>query len=131
MTYNPEKYGVLLANVLPIVIESDAEHDRVLTIIDGLMSKAELLPEEAKLLNLLVELVSVYEDKIYEPIEKGVPHEILRFLVEENDMKQKELLPIFGSEGIISEVLNGKRGITAKHARLLGEFFKVSPELFI
>ena len=131
MTYNPEKYGVLLANVLPVVIESDAEHDRVLTIIDGLMSKAELLPEEAKLLNLLVELVSVYEDKIYEPIGKGVPHEILRFLVEENDMRQKELLPIFGSEGIISEALNGKRGITAKHAKLLGEFFKVSPELFI
>ena len=131
MTFNPQKYAELLTIALPVSIKTDEEHERMIKSVDDLMSKRDLSPEEGRLLELLADIIEDYERRIYEPIEKGEPHEILRFLIEENSMKQKELLPIFGSEGIISEVLKGKRRITARHAKLLGEFFKVSPELFI
>jgi HTH-type transcriptional regulator / antitoxin HigA len=50
--------------------------------------------------------------------------------VRDRGLKQKDLVPVFGSQGIASEVLNGKRGIIKAQARALGEFFKVSPSLF-
>jgi HTH-type transcriptional regulator/antitoxin HigA len=46
-------------------------------------------------------------------------------------LRQAYLAPIFGSSGRVSEVVNGKRGISKAQAKALGEFFKVSPELFI
>ena len=130
MNFDNKKYAALLTETLPVSIKTGEEHERMLKTVGDLMRKGDLSPEEGRLLELLADIIEDYEDQVY-PIEKNAPHEILRFLVEENKMKQKELLPIFGSEGIISEVLNGKRGITAKHAKSLGEFFKVSPELFI
>jgi len=131
MTYDRQIYGALLAATLPVVIESEDDYKRLESVVEDLLAKGEhLSPEEEKLLNLVSELVADYEDKTFH-VEKGEPVEILRFLIEENSLKQKDLLPVFGSEGIISEILKGKRGITAKHAKLLGEFFSVSPELFI
>jgi HTH-type transcriptional regulator/antitoxin HigA len=46
-------------------------------------------------------------------------------------MQAKDLWPVFGSKGITSEVLNGKRGISKEMARKLGEVFHVSPAVFI
>jgi len=44
-------------------------------------------------------------------------------------LKQKDLVDIFGTPNIISEVLNGKRNFTTEHIRKLGRFH-VSPEIF-
>jgi HTH-type transcriptional regulator / antitoxin HigA len=38
---------------------------------------------------------------------------------------------IIGSKGVVSEVVNGKRSISKAQAKALGEFFNVSPLLFI
>jgi HTH-type transcriptional regulator/antitoxin HigA len=46
-------------------------------------------------------------------------------------LKQSDLLHIFGSSGIASEVFNGKRAISKAQAKKLAEHFKVSVELFI
>ena len=51
--------------------------------------------------------------------------------MEQNDLQQVDLLKIFDSSGRVSEVVNGKRGISKAQAKALGEFFKESPELFI
>jgi HTH-type transcriptional regulator/antitoxin HigA len=51
--------------------------------------------------------------------------------MEQNDLRQADLMKIFGSRGRVSEVVNGKRAISKFQAKSLGEFFKVSPELFI
>jgi HTH-type transcriptional regulator/antitoxin HigA len=48
-----------------------------------------------------------------------------------NDLKQKDLVDIFGTSSIVSEVLHGKRQLTTEHIRRLSERFHVSPELFI
>ncbi len=54
-----------------------------------------------------------------------------RTLMENRGVKQADLLSIFGSRGIASEVYNGKRAISKAQAKKLGEFFDVSPAVFI
>ncbi|MBA2606744.1 MAG: helix-turn-helix domain-containing protein [Acidobacteriota bacterium] len=132
MTLNNKIYGSLLAETLPRKIDTEAENERILKIIEDLMRKGEnnISPEEETLLILLCELVEEFEDKAY-PIGDVPPSEMLKFILEQRGMKQKELLPVFGSEGIISEILNGKRIITSGHARKLAKFFNVSVELFV
>lgn len=130
-TMNSEKYGQLLAVTLPTAIQSDEECERLEKVVDKLLSKGEnLSPEEDKLLDLLSDLIEVYEDRVY-PIEDATPLQMLKFLMGENDLKQSDLLHIFGSSGIASEVINGKRSISKTQAKKLAEFFKVSVELFI
>ena len=59
------------------------------------------------------------------------PASILRLLMEQHDMRQTDLAKIFGSQSNVSEVLNGKREINARQARVLGKRFGVSPAVFI
>ncbi|MGH9800851.1 MAG: helix-turn-helix domain-containing protein [Blastocatellia bacterium] len=82
------------------------------------------------MLDLLSALVERYEEET-EDFPSSPPHRIVQFLMEQNDLKQTDLVQIFGSSGRVSEVVNGKRGISKTQAKALGEFFKVSPELFI
>jgi HTH-type transcriptional regulator/antitoxin HigA len=56
--------------------------------------------------------------------------EALEELMEANGLRQKDLVSIFGTPSIISEVLNGKRRLTTEHIRKLSRRFHVSPELF-
>lgn len=129
--FDSKKYGSLLMSTLPQVIESDEELDRVEAIITTLLRKGEnISPEESKLLDLLSDLVEAYEDEHY-PIDPCPPNEMLKFIMEQRDYRQKDLLHIFGSSGIASEVINGKRSISKAQAKKLAEFFNVSVELFI
>jgi HTH-type transcriptional regulator/antitoxin HigA len=129
--FDTKKYGDLLMATLPQVIETEEELLRVESIIDKLLSKGEnLSTEEEKLLDLLSNLVEEYEDEHY-PMPDVPPHEVLKFLMQENDYKQKDIVHIFGSSGITSEVVNGKRSISKAQAKKLAEFFRVSVELFI
>lgn len=137
MTANVDstKYGKLLMQTLPSVISSDEELERMTAEVDRLMTKGIkqgdfLSPEEEKLLDLLVVLVENYEDQHY-PMPEASPNEVLKFLMEDRELKQKDLVHIFGSTGITSEVVNGKRSISKTQAKKLAEFFKVSVELFI
>jgi HTH-type transcriptional regulator / antitoxin HigA len=75
-------------------------------------------------------LIENFEDKHYQ-LNPATPLEILQEFVRDRGLKQKDLLPVFGSQGIASEVLNGKRSISKAPAKALGEFFKVPPTLFL
>jgi HTH-type transcriptional regulator / antitoxin HigA len=128
---NPKKYGKLLAETLPTVIETEEENERMLTEIHKLMLKGDgLSPEEEALLELMSKLVEGFEEELY-PIEPAPPHEVLRMLMEDRGVRQRDLLNIFGSSGIASEVVNGKRSISKAQALALGKFFNVSAELFL
>lgn len=129
--FDESKYGRLLARTVPAVIRTEAEYRRVEAEITKLLRKGEgLTPEEERLLDLLSALVERYEDET-EDFPASPPHRVLQFLMEQNDLQQTHLVKIFGSSGRVSEVVNGKRGISKAQAKALGEFFKVSPELFI
>ena len=128
------KYGLLLMETLPSAISNEKELDRMTEEVNRLMTKGikqgELSPEEENLLELFSVLIEAYEDKHY-PFPEVAPNEILKFLMAENDYRQSDLMHVFGSSGIASEVVNGKRSISKAQAKKLAEFFKVSVELFI
>ncbi len=126
------KYGRLLSRVLPVVIQTEQEYDRVDAEIGQLLKKGQrnLSPEEHALLELLTKLIEDYDAQHFS-FSKSQPHEILRTLMEQNELTQTDLLPVFKSRGYISEVLSGKRAISKRIAKALGERFSVSAELFI
>ena len=79
---------------------------------------------------MIARLIEDFEEERY-PIPDAPPHSVLRFLMEQNDLRQRDLLPIFGSRGYVSDVVNGKCAISKTHAKVLGEMFHVSPDVFI
>ena len=128
---NPQRYGRLLARVLPVRIETEEENDRMLLEAEKLLDKGDRrTPEEDALLNLLAHLIQQFERDFYH-LGGATPHEILRELIAARGLKQSDLLHIFRSKGIASEVINGKRGISKAQAKALADFFHVSAELFI
>lgn len=130
-TINKEEYTRLLAETLPRVIHTEDEHKRLVKEVEKLMDLGEeLTDEQAEVFDLLVTLIEQYEDKHYQ-LKAATPHEILNELMLARELKQKDLLEVFGSKGIASEVINGKRSISKNQAKALGEFFHVSPNLFL
>src|ERR1700704_2211132 len=126
-----KKYARVLAKVLPRVITTGEEHERLLAEVEKLMDKGERrTAEEDAALELMVRLIKDYEEE-HHPLPDPSPHEMLVYLMEQWNLKQADLLPIFKSKGYASDVINGKRGISKVHAKQLAEFFKVSPNLFI
>jgi HTH-type transcriptional regulator / antitoxin HigA len=125
------EYADLLAETQPKVIETEAENEFYLAEVTKLMQLGETLsPAQERLLKLLVNLIESFEDRHYQ-LKSATPLEILTELVTDRELKQKDLIPVFGSQGIASEVLSGKRGISKAHAKALGNFFKVSPTIFL
>ena len=128
---DPVRYRRLLSRTMPVVIETEEENARMLATVEKLMQKGEKLsPEEEKLLKLLARLIEDFEERFYRPSE-ATPLEVLTHLMEARGVKQSQLWGVFGSKGIASEVLNGKRGISKTHARALANYFNVPAELFI
>lgn len=116
---------------MPVVIESEEENERILTVVEKLMKKGENISiEEEKLLKLLVRLIEDFEQRYYRPLE-AEPLEVLHHLMEARGVKQSQLWDVFGSKGIASEVLSGKRGISKTHARALANYFHVPADLFV
>src|SRR5215470_12085279 len=105
---DPKRYGALLAQTLPAVIQTEEQNEQYLAVVEKLMRKGEenLSPEENTLLDLLVHLIEDFEQRYYQP-ESATPLEVLHELMAANDLKQADLVPIFGSKGITSEVVNG------------------------
>ena len=125
------RYKRLLSKTMPVVIETEQENERMLAVVEKLMNKGEnLSPEEEKLLRLFVRLIQDFEERFYH-LREAKPLEVLRHLMESREVKQTHLWELFGSKGIASEVLNGKRGISKTQARALADYFHVSVDLFI
>jgi plasmid maintenance system antidote protein VapI len=61
---------------------------------------------------------------------RASPIEVLKTLMDANDLRQKDLVPIFGTESIVSEVLHQKRALTVNHIIGLSQRFNVSPAVF-
>ncbi|WP_035139277.1 helix-turn-helix domain-containing protein [Fischerella sp. PCC 9605] len=123
-------YTELLTNFPPRTIKSEEDFQKTQSCVDGLLDKGELTEAEEDYLDLLGVLISEYEQgQDLVPDIYGV--ELLKVLIEELNLKQKDLVTIFKTESIVSDVLNGKRKLTVEHIQKLGEFFKVSPAVFL
>jgi HTH-type transcriptional regulator/antitoxin HigA len=130
LTFDGATYSKLLAEIAPRAIETEEEYDRLLAVAERLTFAKNLTPEERALYKLLVTLIEVYETENY-PMDKSEPHEILQHVMESSGTRQADLVGIIGSSGVVSEVVNGKRAISKAQAKALGDYFKISPSLFI
>jgi HTH-type transcriptional regulator/antitoxin HigA len=81
-------------------------------------------------LELLLVLVKDYEDKHYQ-IPVPNPIEAIKYKMEENGLKNKDLIPIIGSEGHVSAVLSGKRNLTLEMARDINEIMGIPADILI
>ena len=128
---NPRKYQQLLGKTLPVVIHTDAEHKRLLQAAAQFMELPEdsLSEEEGRLLEMLAILIQEYEGRRY-PLPKTEPHKMLGHLLAERAMKPSDLWNIL-PKSRVSEILNGKRGISKVQAKQLAELFRVPVEAFL
>lgn len=122
-------YIELLKAFPPRPITSEDELMEIQKVIDSFLDKDELSKEERDYLNVLGALVYEYEQK-QDPIPDIYGVDLLKVLIEEFGLRQKDLVPVFKTESIVSDVLNGKRQLTTRHIEELANFFHVSPAVF-
>ena len=132
MTVMADDMIVHWAAVRPILtIRNEADYDRVVAALNELLD--EVGADEAHplydLLDTLGTVVAAYEaDHVALPATSGT--EVLAYLMAEHDLTQSDL-PEVGSQGVISEILSGKREMNVRQIRLLAKRFSVSLEAFI
>jgi len=125
------EYAALLCTTLPAVIRSEAENERYIAVLEELDSKgSRMTAAERRMAELLTLLIEDFEEKHY-TLKASSPVDVLNELMSANNLKQKDLLDVFGTPSIVSEVLRHKRQLTTEHIRRLSRRFHVSPEVFI
>ncbi|MGH9793662.1 MAG: helix-turn-helix domain-containing protein [Candidatus Acidiferrales bacterium] len=129
LTVSPE-YSALLAKVPPKVIRSEREHEAYEEILYDLDRRSQsLTPAEKELADLLTLLIADFEERQFQ-LPRAKPLDVLHFLMDQHGLKQKDLVDIFGTASIVSEIVNGKRDLNKDHIKRLSERFHVSPEVF-
>ena len=123
----PEKYALEVSSPAPIT--SERQHQEYLGVLDKLASKENPTSDEEKYAAVLMTLIEAYEEEHHSIPDAG-PVEILRTLMDANSLRQKDLVPIFGSESIVSEVLHKKRDLNKTHIEKLSKRFHISPAAF-
>jgi HTH-type transcriptional regulator/antitoxin HigA len=124
------EYSRLLTKFSPKVIRTEKANEEYTAALYELDQRdATLTRAEKKLAELLTLLIEDFESKRY-VLPRAKPVEVLRFLMEQHGLKQKDLADVFGTRSIVSEVLSGKRKLNREHIRRLSERFHVSPEVF-
>jgi HTH-type transcriptional regulator/antitoxin HigA len=128
-TVTPE-YSRLLVRISPKVIRSEKENEIYTQALYELDQRsAKLTRAEKELAELLTLLIEDFESKHY-GLPRAKPPEVLRFLMEQHELKQKDLVDVFGARSIVSEVLSGKRKFNKDHIARLSKRFHVSPDVF-
>jgi HTH-type transcriptional regulator/antitoxin HigA len=113
-------------------IHTKAQYGRMVQLMNGLVDEVGSNEKHplADLLEIVGDIIAVYEGRHY-PIADAEPREVLRLLIEQNNLQQKDLATELGSQSVVSEVLSGKREINARQAKALGVRFAVSPGAFL
>jgi HTH-type transcriptional regulator / antitoxin HigA len=124
------EYASLLTSTLPSVIGSEAENERYIGVLKDLDHKgSRISAAERRLAQLLTLLIEDFEEKHY-ALEGASALDVLNELMLANNLKQKDLVDVFATPSIVSEVLGRKRQLTTEHIRRLSRRFHVSPEVF-
>lgn len=109
---------------------SDAENERFIAMLEELDGKgSRMSAAERRMAEFLTLLIVDFEDKRY-ALKAASFVDVLKELMLANSLKQKDLLDVFSTPSIVSEVLRGKRQLTTAHIRRLSRRFHISPEVF-
>ena len=119
-----------VSNILS-TIHSKAQYEYAIGVLDKLI---DIVGEDenhplASLMETIGTLIENYENLQY-PEPKGDPIACLKYLMEEHHLKQSDMEEL-GSQGVVSEILNGKRQLNLRQVKALSKRFKLSPAVFI
>ncbi|GMQ79810.1 MAG: hypothetical protein BMS9Abin03_250 [Thermodesulfobacteriota bacterium] len=133
MNIQLKKIAKVWPDIQPIfsVPHNEKDYNKLVNFLDSLID--EVGNNENHPLTSLMEtigsLIDTYESQYINEIE-GDPIDALNTLMEEHGLKQLDLSEI-GSQGVVSEILSGKRQLNIRQIKILSERFKVSPAVFI
>jgi HTH-type transcriptional regulator / antitoxin HigA len=113
----------------PKLIKNEREHKAALARIDQLMDARPGTPRGDEL-ELLAALVEMYEDEMF-PIDEPHPLEAIRFRMEQQGLKARDLVPYMGSRSKVSEVLSGHRGLSLKMIRSLSTGLGIPTDVLV
>jgi len=112
-------------------IHSKQQYEQALEALDSLLDATNNDENHplADMVETLGELIHVYEEE-HLPMDAAGGVDVIRLLMQEHQLTQTDL-PEIGSQGIVSEVLSGKRDLNIRMIRRLSERFKLAPKVFI
>ena len=110
------------------IIKNKEQYDEYCNVIEKLLTQDnKILSDEIDLLTLLIEKW----DAEHNSFDDLNPVELIKALMEENNLKSKDLIEILDlSKGTISKILNYHKGLSKDTIRKLSHYFKVSQEAF-
>lgn len=112
------------------VPHNEKDYNNLVSLLDVLIDEVgdnESHPL-ASLMETIGTLIETYEAHNIPEI-KGNPIDTLKALMEEHGLKQSDLSEI-GSQGVVSEILTGKRQLNIRQIKILSKRFDVSPAVF-
>jgi HTH-type transcriptional regulator/antitoxin HigA len=121
-----------LSSVIPLhAIRNDADYEKAVAALNRLLDAGAANENHplADLVNTLGSLIGEYDDVHY-PAQEVSPLAMLRFLMIENSLAQSDL-PEIGSQGVVSEILSGKRDLNVRQIKALSGRFHVPPGVFV
>jgi HTH-type transcriptional regulator/antitoxin HigA len=104
--------------------------ERIYSLINSSEKPIEPNSPEGEEIELLSLLVENYEHEHY-PIEAPNPIEAIKFRIDQMNLKQTDIAPLFGGKTRVSEVLNGKRPLTLKMITLLNRYLGIPLESLV
>jgi HTH-type transcriptional regulator/antitoxin HigA len=126
----PADFHALVRILPPATIRDQVDYDNVQELIDALTSLPKLTDGQEHYLDTLAVLMHAHEEEV-EPMPNVSPVEMLKFLMEQNEMNASDLGRLLGERSLGPKVLNGDRELSKAHIRKLAERFAVSPALFL
>jgi len=128
-----EKIVKVWPDIQPIfsVPHNEKSYNKIVSLLDSLID--EIGNDEkhplASLMETIGSLIETYESQYVNQM-KSDPVDILKYLITEHGLKQSDLSDI-GSQGVVSEILSGKRQLNIRQIKTLSKRFSVSPAVFI
>ena len=120
----------MIAKGAPHVIHNDEELEAYTEALFRLTALENPSRPEREAIELLTLLIERYEEAQY-PLPKADVVSIVRFLLERQDLRQRDLVPQFGSESAVSMFLAGQRKLTLEQVRKLSKRFKLPADVFV
>jgi HTH-type transcriptional regulator/antitoxin HigA len=114
----------------PHVIHNEEELETYTSVLFRLTALENPSHAEQEAIELLTLLIERYEERSY-PIPKADAVSIVRFLLEHQDLTQRDLVPEFGSESAVSMFLGGQRKLTLEQVRKLSRRFRLPADVFV
>ena len=105
--FDSDKYSSLLSQYQPRIIKNEDENQIFLEIVESLLSRENLTPEEDTLLELLVKLIDDFEEKHYQ-LNASTPQSRLIHLMEARSLEPADLIEIIGTIEMVTELINGQ-----------------------